>query len=113
MASYERLRIEAKREGNRTVLRLCGELDLDNARLLQSELESADVANASTVLVDLRELEFMDSTGLRMLLATHQRLQQRGAELAVTGVSVQVERLFGVTQAGKHLKLVDPPDEAP
>jgi anti-sigma B factor antagonist len=113
VASYERLRVEAKREGNRTVLRLSGELDLDNARLLQSELEGADVENASTVLVDLRELEFMDSTGLRMLLTTHQRLQQRGAELAVTGVSVQVERLFGVTQAGEHLKLVDPPDDAP
>ncbi len=113
VASDERLSIEAKREGQRTVLCLRGELDLENARLLQRALETADVKEASTVLVDLRGLQFMDSTGLRELLTAHQRLQERGAELVVTGASVQVERLFSVTQVSKHLKMVAPPDAPP
>ena len=110
VASQERLGIEAEREGARTVLRLRGELDLDSAARLQRELETADVEEAAAVLVDLHELQFMDSTGLRLLLTTHERLRQQGVEFAITGVSVQVERLFSVTQAGKHLKIVDPPD---
>jgi anti-sigma B factor antagonist len=110
MASYERLGIEAVREGSRTLLRLRGELDLGNAPLLESELETADVQRVSALLVDLQELQFMDSTGLRLLLTTDKRLRERGVEFSVTGVSGQVERLFNVSQAGKHLNMFEPPD---
>jgi anti-sigma B factor antagonist len=109
VAGYERLEIEVEHEGSRTMLRLRGELDMPNASLLQRELETADVEGAAAVLVDLRELHFMDSSGLRLLLTTNERLRRRGVEFAVAGVSHQVERLFSVTDAASHLTIVDPP----
>lgn len=91
------------------MLRLSGELDLANASRLRSELERLDIEPESTVVLDLREIEFMDSSGLRALLAAQELIEQRGAECAVTRGSKQVERLLQVTQASQYLQMIDSP----
>jgi len=91
------------------VLRLSGELDLANATRLQVELERLEIQADSTVVLDLRAIEFMDSSGLRALLAAQEEIEQRGAACAVTRGSEQVERLLRVTQASQYLQVIDPP----
>jgi anti-sigma B factor antagonist len=105
----DRLQIELKRGRGRTLVRLSGELDLANSTRLRSELERLDIEAESTVVLDLREIEFMDSSGLRALLAAQELIEQRGAECAVTRGSEQVERLLRVTQATKYLQMIDSP----
>ena len=51
------------------MLSLHGELDMASAPLLQSKLESAEIEAAAIVVLDLQELQFIDSTGLRIILA--------------------------------------------
>ena len=65
----DRLQIEARNEGDWLVLRLRGELDLAHAPLLKREIEGVDVNAATAIVLDLEELQFMDSTGLRAILA--------------------------------------------
>ena len=91
------------------MLRLSGELDLANATRLQVELERLEIQADSTVVLDLRAIEFMDSSGLRALLAAQEEIEQRGAECAVTRGSEQVERLLRVTQASQYLQMIDSP----
>jgi anti-sigma B factor antagonist len=105
----DRLQIEPKRERDRIVLRLRGELDLANSSRLRSELERLDIEPESTVVLDLREIEFMDSSGLRALLGAQELIEQCGAECAVTRGSEQVERLLRVTQASQYLQMIDSP----
>jgi anti-anti-sigma factor len=105
----DRLQVEPKHERGRTVLRLTGELDLANATRLQSELEALDIEADSTVVLDLREIDFMDSSGLRALFAAQELIEQRSAECAVTRGSEQVERLLAVTQASRYLQKIDAP----
>jgi anti-sigma B factor antagonist len=108
----ESLRVEAQREGDRVVVTLSGELDLASAPLLQSEIEQSIAAGAGEALVlDLDGLQFIDSTGLRVILAGHDRAREEGREFAVTRGSKQVQRLLSITRAGEHLRVVESPDE--
>lgn len=104
------MRIDVRREEDRVVLSIHGELDLASAPLLQSEIESVETEGATLVL-DLEDLEFVDSTGLRIILAAHDRAQERGQEFAVTRGSRQVQRLLSITRAGEHLRIIESPDE--
>jgi anti-anti-sigma factor len=108
----DQLQVEVMRGQDRIVLRLTGELDLASVPLLQSELEAVDLEPGAMMVLDLRELQFMDSTGLRAILDAHSRSRQRGYGFAVTRGSDQVERLLSITRVSEHLRIMDAPDEA-
>lgn len=107
----EHLQIDVRSEQDRIVLCLHGELDLASTPLLQSEIESAEANDATLMVLDLDDLEFIDSTGLRIILAAHERSQERGQMLALTRGSQQVQRLMSITRVGEHLRIIESPDE--
>lgn len=107
------LRIDVRHERDRIVLSLHGELDLASTPLLQGEIESAETDDTKLVVLDLDDLEFIDSTGLRIILAAHERCQERGQMLALTRGSQQVQRLMNITHAGEHLRIIESADERP
>ena len=111
MGVQDHLRIEVRQEADRAILSLDGELDMANASLFQEALDGAELAGTSTVVLDLQQLRFIDSTGLRIILATRERCRGRGQEFAVTPGSDQVQRLFSVTGVSEHLRTVATPDE--
>jgi anti-anti-sigma factor len=86
-----------------------GELDLSTAEDLDAELRRAEAAAPATLVLDLRELEFMDSTGLRAVLAADARARDRGATLLVVRAPEEVDRVFRLTRMDHHLQLVDEP----
>jgi anti-sigma B factor antagonist len=107
----EQLRIDVRHEPDRVVVALHGELDLASAPLLQGEIESAEVGEATLVVLDVEDLEFIDSTGLRVILAAHTRAQERGRGFALTRGSQQVQRLLSITGVGEHLRIIESADE--
>jgi anti-sigma B factor antagonist len=107
----EQLRVDSRTEKDRIVISLDGELDMASAPLLQAALENADAAATSVLVLDLRELRFMDSTGLRIILWARERLHSRGQEFALTTGSSQVQRLLSVSGVGEHLRVIATPDE--
>jgi anti-anti-sigma factor len=84
------------------VVRVRGELDVATAASLENLLlrprEPGDV-----IQLDLSELAFMDSTGLRVLLRAQQAAVRGGWEVVLTGASVPVQRLFDLS--GVHAAL--------
>ncbi|HEX3324913.1 MAG TPA: STAS domain-containing protein [Solirubrobacterales bacterium] len=75
MASEQRdiadgtLEVRTAKDGDTYVISLCGELDLANAGTAETALEASLADDASNVVVDMRELEFIDSTGIALLVA--------------------------------------------
>ncbi len=108
----EQLTIQVRQERDRIVLALHGELDLLGAPRLQSEIESDAVGAAEIVVLDLDEVQFIDSTGLRVVLAAHERTVERGQRLALTPGSPQVQRLFSIAGVGGHLHTIASADAA-
>ncbi len=93
------------------MLGLHGELDLLGAPLLEKEIESAEIEATGIVVLDIQDLQFIDSAGLRVILAAHERSRQHDQEFALTRGTEQVQRLFAIAGIGKHLRTILSPDE--
>lgn len=107
------LEIDHARDGDRAVITLAGELDLATAPELETALaEALDGGDRpAQLVVDLRALGFMDSTGLRVLLVTHARAAEEGWDFALVRGSEAVQRVFEITRMSERLTFVDPPAE--
>ena len=80
------------------------------ARGVQTDGPSIRVGKIKLVL-DLGGLQFMDSTGLRIILWARDRCQESGREFALTPGSQQVQRLLSVSGAGEHLRIIASPGD--
>jgi anti-sigma B factor antagonist len=65
------------------------------------------------VILDLRELEFMDSSGAKLIVAASGRARQAGGRLVVVRGPVAVERIFALVGLDRQLELVDHPPATP
>lgn len=104
-------RVEIHSEGRSTVVELTGELDLASSAALEEELIRVIESDVDQVIVDLRQLEFMDSTGLSTLVKAHQRAEESGRRFALVRGSQQVQRLLSLTGVAERLELADAPEE--
>jgi anti-sigma B factor antagonist len=107
----EHLRIDVRREQDRIVLGLHGELDLVGAPLLQSEIEDPGFDTTRMVVLDLQNLQFLDSAGLRVILTAHERSQTRGQGFALTRGTRQVQRLLSIAGVDEHVNIIASPDD--
>ena len=102
MPSEHDLSIEPVADEAGIRLRLCGELDLAFApRLAEAIAEHA--RRGATVILDLSELTFMDSSGLAEILKAHNESQLDGWELRITTASGAVDRIFDLTDTRRLL----------
>lgn len=102
--------VDVRREGPAAVIAISGELDLASGPSLEEALSALD-SDAALVVVDLRKLEFMDSTGLSIIVRAHQRLAERNCELSLVRGSPQVQRLLDLTGVAERVRLVESPEE--
>jgi len=92
------------------LISLTGELDLSATAPLEEEVERlAEEEGVRRVVLDLRELEFMDSTGLRMVALAARRLRAAERELVLVRGADSVQRVFAITRMDEHLSFVDDP----
>ena len=103
--------VEERDEGSAWILAASGELDLRTSPELEERLDRAWAAGAELVILDLRQIDFMDSTGLRVLLGSHQRAQETGRRFALVRGADQVERVLTLTGVHDLLTIVDAPEE--
>lgn len=76
---------------------LSGDLDLATAPLLEGCLGPVEADGPASIMVDLRDLMFIDSTGLGVLLRARARAEMNGHQLLVVGASPAARRLFELT----------------
>ena len=82
-----------------TVVVLAGEVDATNSDEMYGVLESVVTQHPRLLIVDISELSFMDSTGLRMLLRSSRTLDQQGGVLALAAPQTAVARVLQLTRA--------------
>lgn len=90
-------------------LALVGELDMANAATLASELETLEAGSGTEpITIDMRELEFIDSTGIAVLVAAYRRAKAEGESRLrfVHSQATGVQRVMNVTGLEKELPFV-------
>ncbi|MEA2264490.1 MAG: anti-sigma factor antagonist [Solirubrobacteraceae bacterium] len=85
-----------------------GELDVGTAPALDRALIEAEASAARTIVLDIEAVSFIDSTGLRALLAAQARSGRNGNRLRITRGGSQARRLFALVGVEARLPFVDP-----
>jgi anti-sigma B factor antagonist len=91
------LTIHSYEQDRQIVLVLRGELDIASAPLLADALIETLEQHAAGVLLDIGAVQFVDSTGLRAILAARALCAERAWKFALTPPAPSVQRLFEVT----------------
>ena len=106
------LAFETTRNGSVAVIAATGELDLSGAAILEAELERlAGEPDLGTVVLDLRGLEFMDSSGLRLIVLADMRAREAGRRFALVRGTETVHRVFEITRMSDRLDFVASPED--
>ena len=98
--------VEVERHGDVAIVEPRGELDVATVQKLRAILE--EIKSAGRLVLDLRGLSFIDSSGLHMLVALNQRAQRDGFQLALVAPAPPVDRAIQVSGLGETLPFVSP-----
>ncbi len=84
--------------GGASIVRVSGEVDVQTAPTLADELTAvASATNAPKVVVDLSAVEFLDSTGLGVLVNARKEIAAADGRLAIVSTSARITKLFTIT----------------
>ena len=97
------LEVRDQRDGDRHVIALNGEFDLDGVPHVNEQLRRAEATDARQIVLDLTGLEFMDSSGIRLILEAQARSRAAGNRLVLTCGPGPVQRLFDLTDVTSRL----------
>jgi anti-anti-sigma factor len=112
MPSVGQLNITRAQDGGRHTLTLEGELDLVTAPELEDMIAALCLDGARELVLDMRRVAFMDSSGLRTVLAAVDMCRQHGCELMVISGAGACRRLFELTGVIDDLPLYEPEELA-
>lgn len=103
------LRVDLRNGADDVLLSVHGELDLVTAPELEAALERAGPAGRGRLIIDLRGVSFLDSTGLVLLLRHEREAAAGGRRLIVVKGPAHVQRVFDLTGMSERLTMVDEP----
>jgi anti-anti-sigma factor len=103
MANFQTRRLS---DGHTARLVLSGELDLDSADALEQQVRGIQDTGVREVVIDLSQLDFIDSSGLRAILQIAALEDSRGWRLKLIPGSGDVQRVFELTGTAQRLPFV-------
>jgi anti-sigma B factor antagonist len=100
--------VATERSGSVLVVRPDGEIDLATVGLVRAAVE-AERSHGDDVVIDLRSVSFLDTSGLRYVLELHEHAERDGFDLTLVRGPSAVQRVFAVSGLEDRLPFVDDP----
>jgi anti-sigma B factor antagonist len=98
-------------QGGVRVVHLHGHVDVSGAMALRDLLGQQIDGPAARVLLDLSDVNLIDSSGIGILVTAHRRADGQGARFGLAGATGTVARVFEMTRTNKLLSIYDTVDE--
>jgi anti-sigma B factor antagonist len=105
----ELLEIAVSESGGVRLVRLTGELDMAGVDRFQRLLNPTQSPGPATFVLDMRELTFIDSSGLRALINADQQVRAEGGRFIVVRGPDRVNEVLEITGVARRIELVDEP----
>ena len=112
MAAPGNFDVAAQRDGTKVVVAPNGEIDMATVDLVRAAVE-AHLRAGDELVIDLRGVGFMDTSGLRYALELNDRAERDGFGLRLVRGPAPVQRVFVVAGLESRLPFVDDPSETP
>jgi anti-sigma B factor antagonist len=103
-SEFEPFRCEVEPDRASVFVRPVGELDLSTVPIVQAQLAELEAAGFTRLVLDLRQLRFLDSSGLRLLIDWDARARADGVEMTVIPGPPAVQRLFDLAGVTDRLR---------
>lgn len=107
VAPPQRFEAQVAETGNGMLVRIIGELDLGSVPNAEAAIMRAEGSGAATLEIDLSTVEFLDSTGLRMLVRAQDRADAAGRSLRLRRGSSAVDRVLKLTRLDERFAFVE------
>jgi anti-anti-sigma factor len=102
------MKLEAREtNGEFTCLSLCGRLDLEGTEAIQTEFSAVTSAASRPVVVDMSDVSFLASLGMRMLVSTAKALRRKGLALVLLAPNEVVRDALEVTGLSQLLPVAE------
>ena len=89
------MKIEIKKNTNETIIEISGRLDTITAPALDKTI-SEDLGNTTNLILDIKELEYISSAGLRIILSAQKKMQKIGS-MKITNVCEEIMEVLEMT----------------
>ncbi len=99
--------VDIEKHGERIVVQLDGQMYVPDAAMLRERLLQYMDKGVQEVEVNMRQLDFIDSAGLGVLIGIHKRLLERGGHVTLRGLRGSVKELFTLTRLDKVFEIKD------
>ncbi len=96
----------AQNVGGVVVVDVEGDIDVSNTLVLRDALASAMGDGSARVMLDLSDVEFVDSAGVGLLVTAHRRAQQGRGAFAVASLTPTVARVLELTRTDRVLTVL-------
>lgn len=108
------MELHFEKKNDTLLVRLKGELDMHTANRLRQGLEDQLQSNPSlkNMIMDLKGIDFIDSSGLGVLLGRYKTVKARGGQFGLTNVAPQVKRIFELSGMLKLMSLHETMEQA-
>ena len=100
------LSIDVHQNNEEVSVMLAGEIDAFTAPNLREELlPLAEGENTTTMIINLKDVSYLDSTGLGVFVGLFKKLKENGGELRLIELSDRLKRLFEITGLGNIMNI--------
>ena len=99
--------IERTQVDGKIVLHVAGRMDAESAVLFERQCESCIAEGVTSLVIDLAELKYVSSMGLRSFVMIGQKLRDKGGDFRICCVTGLVRQVFEITRLNRVLPLHD------
>ena len=99
------MEISAERDGGAVIARAGGRIDSSNSREFHSGLEAVVADDASAVVLDFEDVDYISSAGLRVILLLAKRLKGSGTEFALCSMNESIREVFTISGFDKIIPI--------
>lgn len=99
------MQIKSDISSKNIVISLIGRLDTITSPQLEEEINSFSLENIETVILNLKELEYISSAGLRVVLMIHKKMNKLGGQLKLINVNDMILNIFDMTGMSEFLNI--------
>lgn len=97
--------IHVREQGNLMIIYIMGEIDTYTAPKLREKFESIKINESSIFELDLSKVEYMDSTGLGVMVGFYKKAKREKAKIKLVGLSTRLKRLFKITGLSELMEI--------
>lgn len=99
--------MEHEREKDTVTVYVTGELDHCSASSVRRQLDAVIAApGVKRLVLDLKDMTFMDSSGIGVILGRYRELRERGGSVAVKNMNPQVEKVFTLSGMKQVIQII-------